>query len=87
MVELLGRQYVLDFCLSECSANNREIAYKTYMTDAVKILTEGYYAAHGGSLTMTRFYDEVYAHKKPEPQKTEAEIIADVKKKLFSGKV
>lgn len=85
MAELLGRQYVLDFCLSECSAMNREKAYRTYMSDVVKILTEGFYAAHGGKVTLTRLYDQIYAPVKPEETRTEQEIIADVMKKLTAG--
>lgn len=85
MVELLGRQYVLDFCLSECSAMNREKSYRVYMSDAVKVLTEGFYAAHGGKITLTRLYDQIYAPAKPEETRTEAEIIADVKRKLLTA--
>lgn len=85
MVELLGRQYVLDFCLSERSAINREKAYRVYMSDVLKVLAEGFYAAHGGKLDLPRLYDQLYGQKEPQETRTEAELVADVKRKLLAG--
>lgn len=84
MVELLGRQYVLDFCVSECSAMNQEKAYRVYMSDVLKVLAEGYYAAHGGKLELPRLYDQLYGPTEPEETRTEAEIIEDIKRKLLA---
>lgn len=86
-MELLGRQYVLDFCLSELSAINKEKAYKIYMSDVLKALAEGFYSAHGGKIDLPRLYDLIYAPPMPEETRTETEIISDIKSKLFTRQV
>lgn len=73
----------MDFCLSELSAINKEKAYKTYMSDVLKALAEGYYLAHGGKIELPRLYDLIYAPHQPEETRTETEIISDIKSKLL----
>ena len=85
MAELLGRQYILDFCVSECSAKNRDKAYRVYMSDLLKLLAEGYYSAHGGNLSIERLYDQIYAPKTPEETMTEKELVSSIKQKLLAG--
>ena len=39
-MELLGRGYVIEHCISALKSNNEEKAYKIYVTDALKAIAE-----------------------------------------------
>lgn len=58
--------------------------YKTYITDALKIIAENTAKScpGGGSYLKIRYYDVVNEVSEPEPTETGEEIISRMKKKL-----
>ena len=40
MLELLGREYVIECCLASFKDRQREASYKAYVTDALKAIAE-----------------------------------------------
>jgi len=73
---LYGRGYVIDHCIASMRTRYKEKAYKTYITDVLKLITEMYSTAHGGNLTLPRYVD---IEKPQEDEEDEATAIEKAK--------
>lgn len=69
--------------LSKIEEYEEEMAYRFYITDALKLTCENTAKISGGTFLSTSFKDIVL--KKPEDTRTGEEIIADIKYKLEEG--
>lgn len=59
---------------------DQEKAYRVYVTDALKTITENTAKYAGGSYMKSRYYD--FIHPKPEETRTPEEIIGNMKEKI-----
>ena len=78
MLELLGRGYVVEFCMAELE----ELSYKTYVTDALKVLIDNVAKIGGGSVLKKRYVETLPKVELQEQDTTEqaTEIIERIKK-------
>ena len=54
------------------------MAYRVYITDALKIISENSAKFAGGSMISARFYDIINEQNKHDEKKTGEEIVADI---------
>ena len=73
--DLFGDDYLFEW-LQQCSV---EKAYKTYITDTLKIIAENTAEFAGGGAPTVRWADMI--EPKPKDTRTDDEIIADINKK------
>ena len=75
-LELLGRGYVIEHCVSFFRKKNEELAYRIYVTDALKAIAENTQKMFGGSFMQKRFAEII------RPKDTAEDIEdADIKAK------
>ena len=72
MLELFGRGYVIEHCISSFKKNNEEMTYRVYVTDLLRYLT--------GDNKIRRYYDLVKPDK--APQKDAKEVKAKIRGKF-----
>jgi hypothetical protein len=78
---MFGRSYVKDFCIASFKREQEELAYKIYMSDALKLIAENTAKfGQGGSYIKARYYDII--NPKPVDNRTEEEVIDHIKNKL-----
>lgn len=73
MLDLYGRGYVIDHAVSEIVERSEEKRYRTYITDAIMIMTENTAKASGGSYLKDR-----WLKVEVEDDRTGDEIALDV---------
>ena len=79
-MEIVGIGYVIEHYIAFFQKEQKEKAYKVYITDALKIIAENTAKANGGSYLTAR-YAELIEPKKEETR-TAVEIINVLKEKL-----
>ena len=92
MLDLFGRQYVIDHCLSEVRNKNELDAYRYYLTDALRY-TVNNTAEQEKRYEIKKSYRDIHKPKKPESKKAIAnaeeqakQIIENFKhSKIFEG--
>ena len=87
MLEILGREYVIDHCISRLSLDSEEKFLKVYITDALKLISENTACLNKNGRVMTKrfvdFMNETKSKKKKKEDKESAEeIISKIKTKL-----
>ncbi len=60
--------------------NQREVAYRIYITDALRIISENTAKYGGGGYIKARYADII--HPKPEDNRTHEEVVAHIRGKL-----
>ena len=70
----------LRYATARLSERQKDMAYRFYVTDALRMVTENTAKYGKGSYIKTRFYDVM--HPKPEEIRTSDEIIAHIREKL-----
>lgn len=68
------------YLAAKCAKKNRETAYRTYLTDALRVIGENTSKYGGGSYLEARWAD--MALPKKEETRTAGEIIEHMKKRL-----
>ena len=83
MLDLLGRGYVIEHCISSFKNKSEHEIYKTYVTDALQAIANMYSKAHGGSgdVVTQRYFDLIHPAK-PKKEETAEDIIERIKRKL-----
>lgn len=79
LLELVGKGYVIDHCISLFNKQAREEAYRTYIADTLKALNDNFAKIFGGSYYQTRYIDAIKQEK--EPEKSGDEIARDIIKR------
>lgn len=79
MVEVMGRGYVVDYCITSMHNLNREKALQIYVTDALKHIAENTAKFCGGPYMQIRFADLL---EPPKPLPKSEEIIRKIQKKM-----
>ena len=81
MLDLLGKGYVIDHCVSLFQKKQNEKQYRAYITDALMAITETLADRYGGR-KMTMRWMEMIQPPKPEDTRTGEEIKASIVGKL-----
>ena len=83
MLELFGRGYVIDHCVSLLNKKGEDRAFKYYVTDTLRAIANILYKVHGGEGTLieTRYCD-IINHKSEERTQSADEIIYSFQKRL-----
>ena len=76
----MGIGYVIEHYIAFFKKEQQEKAYKCYVTDALRLITENTAKAHGGSYLQARYADLI--EPKKEETRTANEVIIDLKEKL-----
>ena len=79
-MEIVGIGYVIEHYIAYFQKEQKEKAFKIYITDALRILTENTAKQSGGSYLTARYADLI--EPKKEETRTGNEIIVDLKEKL-----
>ena len=77
---MIGIGYVIEHYIAYFKKEQQEKAYKMYVTDALKMITENTAKQAGGSYITTRYADIIAPGK--EESRTANEVIVDLKEKL-----
>lgn len=75
LLEMLGRGYVIEHCVSLFNKKAKEKAYRIYVTDTLKLLNENIAKRMCGKTLEYRYYDLVEGKKET---KNAGEIVLDV---------
>ena len=83
----MGRGYVIEHCMSALREQTEEKLYRTYITDALKLIAENAQkAAVVGSVLIKRWAELIDTQKeekkKPEDNRPAAEIAHDIWKRI-----
>ena len=79
LLNLLGKGYVIDHCISLFNRQAKEEAYRAYVTDTLKALNDNFAKHFGGAFYQTRYVDVV--NPKEETDKSGDEIARDIIKR------
>lgn len=74
--------YVIEHCISHFLKEQKEQAYRTYVTEALKILTENTAKYSGGKFLSKSFSDVYKKEEKKEKEKTADEVISEIDEML-----
>lgn len=86
MLDLFGRGYVIEYCVSSFLELQKEKAYKIYITDCLYSLTNMYATFHGGECPVNTRFAEILLPEKKKEEKTAEEVIDHMRKKLEGKK-
>lgn len=77
---MMGRRYVLDYCISSFKKKQKDFLFKIYVTDALKAIA--YNSSHSEEAIElnNRYFDWINPPK--EETRTSKEVIDDIRKKL-----
>ena len=80
MLELLGRGYVIEHCVSVTNNTRKEEIYRMYVTESLRIISSGV----GREITVkyTDIIERCTSRGKAEETRTPEEIIDNIRKKL-----
>lgn len=81
LLELIGKGYIVDHCVSLFNNKAKERLYQTYITDTLKCLNDNLAKVIGGSSIKARYYDLLEAGSQKESEKTGDEIALEIIKK------
>lgn len=79
MLEVCGRGYVIDHCIASLRRRNRELEFRVYVTDALKLISENTAKYVGGSYMPSRFAEKYLPEKK---QLSSEEVKKNIRKKI-----
>ena len=93
ILELYGRQYVIDHCVSERMKYNEDRLYRVYITDALKAIAENtthYLGAtemfdYGSSLS-ARWIDVIEPHEEIVDERPCEEIVHGIWERIRNGR-
>ena len=78
---MLGSGYVIDNYISVFHKEQHDKAYRIYVTDTLRVITENTSKQAGGSYMKIRFA-EIFEPPKKEEERTAEEVISDLMDKL-----
>lgn len=84
LLEILGKSYIIQHCVAFLKRKSEEDAFRMYIAEGVKILTENTAKQFGGSALSISFRD-IISGEKPD-ERTEEDIINGLKEKLKGKK-
>lgn len=82
MLDLLGRQYLIDYVVLRWVKDQEEKLFKVYMTDGIKNINEPISNFFGGMIFKERYYDLMNRKEVKDPSETAEEIKSRIVSKL-----
>lgn len=79
MVDLMGKGYVVDYCISLLRKKQEQRRFQVYITDVLMVLNNNIQHCFGGAKITQRYAD--YFVKKKEDTRTAKQIVQDTIKK------
>ncbi len=79
LLEIIGRGYVIEHCISLFNKKIREERYKVYVSDTLKLINDNLAKAVGGNVIKARYAELL--DKKKEDTRTGDEVARDVIKR------
>ena len=79
MVDLMGKGYVVDYCISLLRKKQEQRRFQVYLTDVLMVMNSNIVRAFGGSKINQRYAD--YFVKKKEDTRSAKEIVKDTIKR------
>lgn len=79
MVDLMGKGYVVDYCISLLRKKQEQRRFQVYITDALMIMNNNIQRAFGGAKITQRYAD--YFVKKKEDKRSAKQIVQDTMRK------
>lgn len=82
-MQMIGREYLTDFCIAEWISEQEEKMFKVYVTDGIKNVNDSVANYIGGHVFKKRYYELI--SKKDvidDPEETAIEIKDRIKDKL-----
>jgi metal-dependent amidase/aminoacylase/carboxypeptidase family protein len=80
LLEILGKNYIVQHCVVFLDNKAKEMAYQSYIADCLKAIADNTANMYGGTTIRLRYADLI-SNEKPETR-TEEEVINDIKEKL-----
>lgn len=74
MLDLLGKEYIIDYCVQRWVKDKEEELYRIYVTDSIKNINESVSNFLGGKVYKERYYDLANKTNAKEPTETAEEI-------------
>ena len=71
-----------DFCISLFKQEQEEKAYRNYIAECLRVITENTAKSGGGSYMQIKYYDII--NPKPVDNRTAEDIISGIKEKINS---
>lgn len=68
------------YVMARYEINQRELAYRIYVSDALRVISENTAKFGGGGYAKVRFADII--HPKPEDKRTHEEVVEHIRRKL-----
>lgn len=79
---LCGRQYLIDHCFLVEEEYQKELAYKSYVSDTLMNINNSTVNAFGGKMITTRYIDLIEFSNKDHKEQDSEEIIERISNKL-----
>ena len=79
LLELIGKGYVIEHCVSLFNRRQKEQIYRNYVTDTLKMINDNLTKIYGGQYMKTRYADMV--EPKKQDTRTGDEIARDIIKR------
>lgn len=77
MVDLMGKGYVVDYCISLLRKKQEQRRFQIYLTDELRVLNNNICRAFGGAKITQRYAD----YFKKEDTRTAGQIVMDTMRK------
>lgn len=82
MLDIFGRQYVIDYCVPRWAEDYENKLFRIYVTDGIKNINESIAGFLGGRVFKGRYYDMIKRGSEEEPKETAEDIKERIKTKL-----
>lgn len=79
LLEIIGKGYVIDHCVSLFNRRQKEQIYRNYITDTLKLINDNLSKVYGGQYMKTRYAEMVEPQK--QDTRTGDEIARDIIKR------
>lgn len=79
MVDLMGKGYVVDYCISLLRKKQEQRRFQIYLTDVLMIMNNNIQRCFGGAKINQRYAD--YFGKKKEDKRSAKQIVQDTMRK------
>ena len=79
LLEMIGRGYVIDYCVSLFNSRIRERLYREYVTSTLKVLNDNFAKQFGGNV-MSMNYADLF-ESRDQDTRTGDEIVRDIMKR------
>ena len=84
MLEVMGRGYVIDHVIASLRKQRKELTYRIYVTESLRIIAENTAKFVGGRMLTQSFVDII--EPKEKPKMTTEGVVSKMRKKIGGGR-